>query len=57
MGVRSVENTGLVRVGGLEQKGGGTGWGFKTRGARGTIWFPFINQLRLREDCSFPKDC
>lgn len=55
--MRSVENTGLVRVGGLEQKGGGAGWGFKTRGAGGTIWFPFINQLRLREDCSFPKDC
>ena len=48
--MRSVENTGLVRVGGLEQKGG-TAWGSQTRGERGTIWFPFMSQLRLREDC------
>lgn len=29
----------------------------KTRGAGGTTWFLFLNQLRPREDCSFPKDC
>lgn len=49
--MRAVENTGLMRVGGLEGKGGRTEWGSKTKGAGGTIWFPFINQLTLREDC------
>lgn len=52
MWVRSVE-----RVDVLERKYEELDGTLKTRGVRGTTWLLFINQLRPREDCSFPKDC
>lgn len=52
MWVKSMENTGLVRVGFSEEEE-------ELDGAlrQEDLEFSFIKPLKLMEDCFFPKDC